>query len=355
MTSQQSTLRTFTDAAAAAVARAVAGLHREAARERELREAEHRARLAELQTRIAAVAELERRVAEKLETIRDGEPGRSVTAEDLAPMIEAEVARRVAEILPPADTAKEQVAELRTIVSHEMVTLRQHLLAKIEAIPEPPELPDIPALVNEAVAAIPAPQDGESVSIEDVAPLLRELVSAAVAELPAPEKGDPGPMGKLPVVKAWEDRVHYQGEVVTFDGGLFQAARDTGKAPPHDDWTCIVRRGEDGKAPDGIEVKGTYAPDEDYGRLNIVALNGAAFMARRDAPGPCPGEGWQMIAMQGKQGKPGQPGQPGKPGLAVTASITGAQVSDQGLLTLVNADGSTVECDLYPVLAKIGG
>jgi len=28
-------------------------------------------------------------------------------------------------------------------------------------------------------------------------------------------------------------------------------------------------------------------------------------------------------------------------------------VDGQGLLTLVNGDGSTIECDLYPVLSKL--
>jgi hypothetical protein len=356
MPAQPAILKSFTDAAGDAVAKAIAGLQRDAARDRELMAAEHRARLAELEARIAAVAELERRVAAKLDTIKDGEPGRSVTVEDVAPMLEAEVARQVAEIPPPKpdfdgmQEVRGQVEDLRRQLNFTIETVQQ----RFDDIPEPPELPDIPALVNEAVAALPAPRDGKSVTVEDVAPLLNELVAKAVEALPPPEKGDPGPMGALPVVKAWEDRVHYQGDVVTFDGGLFQAARDTGKAPPQEDWVCIVKRGDDGKDADEIELKATFDPSADYRRLNVVALNGAAFMARKDAPGACPGEGWQMIAMQGKQGKPGIPGQKGPRGLAVTASVSKALVTEQGMLTLVNADGSTVECDFYPVLAKMG-
>jgi hypothetical protein len=137
---------------------------------------------------------------------------------------------------------------------------------------------------------------------------------------------------------------------------LWQAVRDTGRAPGHEDWICLAARGENGKAADEIEVCGTYDPEAEYRRLNIVALNGAAFMARKADPGPCPGEGWQVIAMRGKPGPKGEAvkGDPGRsikgdPGQPVVA----AHIDGNGLMTLVNGDGSTVECDLYPVLSKV--
>ena len=39
-----------------------------------------------------------------------------------------------------------------------------------------------------------------------------------------------------------------------------------------------------------------------------------SFIARRDAPGPCPGHGWQMIAATGKAGIKGPPGERGEQG-----------------------------------------
>jgi len=85
-------------------------------------------------------------------------------------------------------------------------------------------------------------------------------------------------------------------------------------------------------------------------------LNGASFAARRDKPGPCPGEGWQLIASQGKQGKPGQIGPAGRGERGIPGpSIVSMSIDDQnGLLTLKNADGSVVTCDLYPVLSRLG-
>jgi hypothetical protein len=174
------------------------------------------------------------------------------------------------------------------------------------------------------------------------------------------ERGPEGPAGKLPLVRAWADGVFYEGDVVAFGGGTYQAIRDTGKAPGHADWICIAGRGADGRdGADGrgFAIRGTWAEAETYSALDIVMLNGASFVARQDDPGPCPGAGWQLWASQGKQGKPGERGMKGDRGergeaaLPVVAMI----VDGEGLLTLTNGDGSTVVCDLYPVLAKLRG
>ena len=50
------------------------------------------------------------------------------------------------------------------------------------------------------------------------------------------------------------------------------------------------------------------AEAEHYRALDIVALNGGSFIAKRDDPGACPGEGWQSLVMPGRHGKPGEPG-----------------------------------------------
>jgi hypothetical protein len=61
-------------------------------------------------------------------------------------------------------------------------------------------------------------------------------------------------------------------------------------------------------------VRGTFDQAAVYRHLDIVALGGSSFIARRDQPGPCPGEGWQLIASAGKPGKPGPKGEPGEAG-----------------------------------------
>lgn len=167
--------------------------------------------------------------------------------------------------------------------------------------------------------------------------------------------GREGPPGKLPLVTEWTDRVYYESDAVTHEGSVYQAIRDTGRPPPHEDWRCIAAAGRNGEDGRTFRVRGTWSETAEYRALDVVALNGAGFVARRDQPGPCPGEGWQLIASQGKRGQPGERGPSGEkgdrgpPGPAVRS----IQIDDQGLLILINSDGSRAECDFYPLLAKI--
>ena len=158
------------------------------------------------------------------------------------------------------------------------------------------------------------------------------------------ERGDPGPAGMLPIAKAWEPQaVHYQGAVVTHEGETFQALKDTGQAPPSADWICLAAAGEDALVP---TIRGTWATNENYARLDIVALNGCSFIARKDDPGECPGAGWQLIASAGKagiKGPPGNKGDRGERGLVGEPGpvIIGWQVDRQNYRALpVLSDGS---------------
>jgi hypothetical protein len=84
--------------------------------------------------------------------------------------------------------------------------------------------------------------------------------------------------------------------------------------PAHDDWRCIAAAGRDGRDAASPVIRGTYREDASYGWLDIVALNGSSFIARCDSPGPCPGDGWQLIASAGRPGKPGPKGDRGERG-----------------------------------------
>jgi hypothetical protein len=130
--------------------------------------------------------------------------------------------------------------------------------------------------------------------------------------------------GKLPLVKLWiPETVYYEGDVVAYDGGTFQAKRDTGQPPSHADWVCLATAGRDGKT---IAVRGTFAETAEYRRLDVVALNGGSFIALKDAPGPCPGPGWQLMASQGRRGGAGGKGERGLPGPRGDAGASGATI-----------------------------
>lgn len=88
----------------------------------------------------------------------------------------------------------------------DMDALKSHLEAMVKALPAPEngksvtaeELkPLIAAEVGKAVAAIPAPENGKSVSAEDVRPMLAEMLAAAIKSIPEPQPGKDADMEAL--------------------------------------------------------------------------------------------------------------------------------------------------------------
>jgi hypothetical protein len=161
--------------------------------------------------------------------------------------------------------------------------------------------------------------------------------------------GDRGPEGRLPIIKAWSDRVYYAGECVTLFGATWQARCDTGREPPHEDWTCLAARGEDGRS---LRVRGTYDAEDSYEALDVVALNGGSFVALCGAPGDCPGPGWQLLTSPGKRGQKGEDGTRGPVGPS-GADLVGAEIDDDGMVTFSKSDGTQAKLDLYPVLRRV--
>jgi hypothetical protein len=114
-------------------------------------------------------------------------------------------------------------------------------------------------------------------------------------------------------VRAWQpDEVTYAGDVVVHEGATWQAIRDTGKVPSVGrDWIALVVSGRDGRS---MKVCGTYKADGVYKTFDVVMRESSSFVALRDAPGPCPGDGWQMLACGGKRGIAGEKGERGERG-----------------------------------------
>jgi hypothetical protein len=68
-------------------------------------------------------------------------------------------------------------------------------------------------------------------------------------------------------------------------------------------------------------VKGTHNPQSEYSANDIVAKDGGTFIAQRDNPGPCPGDGWQLMAKQGARGVAGPRGERGSPGKTIDSWV----------------------------------
>jgi hypothetical protein len=148
--------------------------------------------------------------------------------------------------------------------------------------------------------------------------------------------GKDGAPGKLPTVKAWVERVHYESEVVVHNGATWQALRDTGREPKDTsaDWITLAGRGIDGSDGQSLTIKDTFSPTERYNALDVVTLDNRWFVARRDDPGPCPGPGWKAGPGIGRTGKPGERGPQGERGLPgaqgkSASAITGWEIESR--------------------------
>src|SRR5262249_25167688 len=60
-----------------------------------------------------------------------------------------------------------------------------------------------------------------------------------------------------------------------------------------------------------MRIRGTFQPGANYTLGDVVVLDGGSFIARKDNPGKCPGEGWQLMAKQGQRGVAGPKGERG--------------------------------------------
>ncbi|MGU0945916.1 hypothetical protein ACSEVQ_25440 [Pseudomonas aeruginosa] len=88
----------------------------------------------------------------------------------------------------------------------DMEALKAHLGELVKAIPAPADgqsvtIDDVAPMIRDevakAVAEVPPAKDGESVTVDDVRPILAELVSKAVADLPKPQPGKDADMDAL--------------------------------------------------------------------------------------------------------------------------------------------------------------
>lgn len=225
-----------------------------------------------------------------------------------------------------------------------------------------PQFPDVATMVSEAVAAIPVPQDGKSLTPDDVQPMIQELVRNAVAEIPAPKDGkdfdpsmlkqlveqavsdavsampaaEPGKDGAdgrdaltlevLPFID--EEKSYPRGSYATHNGGLWRAYEKTHGMRG---WECLV----DGVA--GIDIQhseqrtfiltvnrtsgtsetksfdvpvmiyqGVFKSGQKYLPGDTVTWGGSLWHCdeqTQDKPGEAGSKGWTLAAKRGRDGR----------------------------------------------------
>jgi hypothetical protein len=248
-------------------------------------------------------------------------------------LVVAEHGRQIAEIRAEAAQAILRFSEL---VSERLASLKDGR----DGEPGPPGAPaDMRALI-EAQNAWQRERDAVAAEHEAMFAKISALSNALHARLGElrdgkdGERGDPGPPGQdglpgapgaLPVVRLWAEGVHYLGDVVAHRGSTWQAQRDTAREPPDNDWMMLAAAGRD--AAEG-EVCGQYQPGHAYRKFDLACHDGCEWRARCDDPGPLPGVGWALSAVQGKRGGKGEHGDRGLRGEKGDAGEPGATICD---------------------------
>ncbi|MGF4715150.1 phage gp6-like head-tail connector protein, partial [Klebsiella pneumoniae] len=253
--------------------------------------------------------------------------------------------------LPPAQDGKSVTPEDVRPLLQELVT------AAVGEIPVPRDGKDYdPAVlkqaVDDAVAALPPAQDGKSVTPEDVRPLLQELVTAAVSEIPVPRDGkdyDPAVLKQavddavaaLPPAQDGRDALQLEiqpfidegksytrGSYATHNGGLWRAYEKTHGMRG---WECIVDGVSDvdismngqrnfivtvNRASGASEKKsfdiptmvyrGVFKSGDEYLPGDTVTWGGSLWHCdeqTQDKPGETGSKGWTLAAKRGRDGR----------------------------------------------------
>jgi hypothetical protein len=307
---------------------------------------------ADLETVSDLIRESVKQAVSEIPVPRDGKDGQSVTLDDIQPLIKEAVAA-----LPPALQGEQGPAgqdgqagrDGLSLTAEDVAPLVQaEVINAVSALPPPEkgepgrsvELSEVQELVTKAIEAIPKPQDGHSVTLEEIEPLVQSLIMKSVEALPRAKDG-------ISVVDALVNR---DGRLVqTFSDG---STKDVGVVVGRDyDSTEMARmiaeevakipRPKDGRDgtlenvksvqldertwgwqfKDGTPVegdpivldhpldRGVWRPELIYVKGDGVSFGGSFFIAQRDDPGkPEVGDGWRLAVKRGRDGKAGRDG-----------------------------------------------
>lgn len=349
-------LDTLPDALADALGLVIADQRREWQREAARMAAEARATIAELRAEIADLTAALReradeqiaRVDDALVTIKSAPP--PVDIADVSLMVDGAVAAAFATLPVPQDGKSVDPDDVRRMVAEQVATL-----------PATVTVEDVRAIAMEeaakAVDALPAPV-APPPAAESIAPLVKAEVALAVAALPAPTT--PEPIDYERIVRLIEERiaalpaprdgVGVTGGVIDRDGALILTLSD---GSTRNIGVVVGRPGDPGKPGengrdgfgfDDLEwdydgertvtlrfVKGEHVKDFPvrlpvplyrgiwregrYERGDVVTFGGSTFVAQEDTDEkPEAGKAWRLAVKRGRDGKDGKNGERGLKG-----------------------------------------
>lgn len=275
-------------------------------------------------------------LAKSLAELRQPEDGKSFTAEDAKPFIDRAVADIAARLEERIAVAVDNAQKVAQEAAEKAASLRQPEDGRSITLDE--VRPVIEEAIKREVDAIPRPMDGKSVTLDDVRPLVDEAVKSAVAaiEVPEPRDGEDGrdalQLEILPIIDP--DKSYPRGSYAKHLGGLWRAYEQTHGMRG---WECIVEGiatlsveqiGErtfviDCGLSSGRAVRkevavpmvidrGVYRADGEYKAGDGVTWAGSYWIAKDDTPQGKPGEpgsdGWRLAVKRGRDGKDGRNG-----------------------------------------------
>lgn len=302
----------------------------------------------------ALVAEMVRAEISKLPRPADG---KSVSVDDVVPLITSEVAKAVGALPVPRDGKDAEPLDPQAIAADVLSRVRMPEDGKSVTVDDvEPLLAD---LVQKAVGELPKAKDGvdgESVPVEQVQRMVEEAVTKAVAAIPVPKDGEHGrdalDIDILPAIN--ETRRYARGSYASHNGGLWYARRST---EGMDGWECIV----DGDADDEVELgadlrtftlrkikssgrvieksftlpvvihRGVFKAEEQYQAGDATTWDGSTWIAQRETTEkPGTSDAWRLSTKRGRDGRDGNRGEKGERGAKGRAGKDLTQMAPDG-------------------------
>lgn len=226
------------------------------------------------------VEEVIGKVVSQMPKPKDGDPGKSVTVEDVLPVIEKTVQQEVAKIPVLKGDPGNSV--------------------KIEDV-----LPAIKSEVERHISAIPVPKDGEDADVGEIVKRLIPEVEKAVSQLTRVVGTDIDKDGNL-IVRKSDGGTDNLGRVIGADGAGFENVEAL-----EDELTFGLRFGKGAASKEVRWAKANFADidqgvwkDGSYKRGTATTFGGSYWLAKRDTNSkPGVDDSWRMIVKRGRDGK----------------------------------------------------
>lgn len=246
-----------------------------------------------------------------------GEAGKSVEIAELIPVVIAEVEKAFAGIAPPKDgESGAPGVDGKSITVDDVRPLLQEMVSEIEPAKngkdaDPAEVAAL--IIQDVVKLIPVPENGKSVSLDDVAPLIEDavskklpssfLVNEAGVLVAVYQNGEPKSVGKvrgedgLRGASVMDGKVDEDGTLVLrmSDGRIIQ----TGRVKGEDGKDGVGQKGDRGRDAHEIQILSGVDEYKSYVEGVVALWRGGVIRAERQTDPIIDGDviaaGWKVF------------------------------------------------------------